>query len=1160
MLFLLQQVKENARYWLFLMLLVMRFSTMAQTSEEKWIVTQKGEIGLAEVFRSIKQQTGLTVFYSNGLLNDQEKVSLNGEKVKLDDLLTTILKEKNISWTYRKQVIVLQKKSASHSGNDISDANSPATALIEVTGKVANETGAAVPGASVLEKGTRKGVSAGDDGQFVLKVKPGTVLMVSATGFQKKEVAVTGNSVSIELIPEVQALADVVVTTGVGGAASKRKVAISVQTVGADKLPAVPNASIDQALVGKIAGASINSTSGNPGAPVSIQLRGPNTVQNGSQPMVLIDGVEMGASALNTMDLSTVDHIEVVQGAAAATIYGAQGANGVINVFTKKGKSGATHIEFSSRMSWDSYLNTGNLHQPTTHSFQTDANGDIVMLNSAGQPVPLAKDQYGLWGNPIYLSGTNDQFNKPYKDNTQYYDHFKQLFRTAQTINNSLTVSGGKEKSDYALTVSRTSQESVVDGKFTRTNFTSNMGFELFKNFRIRSINQLAYTNNTTGNTQISAALYTYPFADLDMLDVEGNPTYKYGGAGVNSTNPFYFQKYQHFELQKLDIIPSINLNYKLPRFVEFDYKYSINISRGDSTRTAENQTLNKTSLLNKSTWYAGQEGITGGIYNQISRMTTQNSLFTTSIKLDLDKDFHTKLPIVSTTTAAYDWRKRTFNLTANQYTGLPLYAANANQASTKSVVGVYQDLFTTFGYFINERLEWGEIAGISGGFRSDYSSTFGDSKKPQTFPRGDAYFRPSALNFWKWSEWWPESKVRFAYGEAGIQPGVFDRMLSLNNVNFDNGPGIYNPTRIANPALTVERSSETEIGMDLTFRPAKGNWFSLINFSGTWWQRKSKDVIWILPVPISSGATEIKNNALAMSSKGTEFSLDMNMYKSKLFTWNFLTTFGQYTTHIDDIYGIATQLPLKWPNAANFSLIEGQPIGALYGYKILRSIDQTDPSGNPYIAKTLQGNYEIVNGFVTDKSTKRVVFTSDKQYIGTTAPKFNISFTNTFTYKDYLACSFQLDWVSGQHNYNQTKEWMYSDGLHSDFANPVTINGQTGAWAAFYRSIYDGGETNGTKDYFLENASYLRLRNVSLSFNLAKVIKIPFTNKLQLMVSGRNLWTKTSYTGMDPEANLNTTGGGPVSGSQTTVLKGLDYFAFPNTKSVQVGLSIGIN
>ena len=1159
MLFLLQQVKENARYWLILPMLAMCLSTMAQKGEEKWIVTQRGETGLADIFKLIKQQTGLIVFYSNGMLNDQEKVELTGEKVKLDDLLTTIFKEKNITWTYRKQVIVLQKKTLVHSTASTNE-NIPAAAIIEVTGKVENENGTGVSGASVIEKDTKKGVSAADDGSFKLKVKPGTVLLVSATGFQTSEVAVTTNSLKITLLPDIKALSDVVVSTGVGGAASKRKVAISVQTVGADKLPAVANASIDQALVGKIAGASINTTSGNPGAPVSIQLRGPNTVQNGSQPMVLIDGVEMGASALNTIDLSTVDHVEVVQGAAAATIYGAQGANGVINVFTKKGKSGATHIEFSSRMGWDAYLNTGNLHQPTTHSFQTDANGDIVMLNSANQPVQLAKDAYGLWGNPIYLSGANDQFNKPYQNNTQYYDHFKQLFRTAQTINNSLTVSGGKEKSDYALTISRMSQESVVDGKYTRTNFTSNMGFELFKNFKIRSITQLAYTNNTTGNTQINAILYTYPFADLHMLDVDGNPTYKYGGAGVNSTNPFYFQKYQHFDLQKMDVIPSINLNYKLPRFVEFDYKYSINVSRGDSTRTADNQTLNKTSMLNKSTWYAGQEGVTGGIYNQISRMVTQNSLFTTSLKLDLEKDFNLKLPIVSTTTAAYDWRKRTFNVTANQYAGLPLYAANANQASSKSVVGMYQDVFTTFGYFINERLEWGDIAGMSGGFRSDYSSTFGDSKKPQVFPRGDAYFRPAALDFWKWSDWWPEAKLRVAYGEAGIQPGVFDRMLSLNSINFDNGPGIYNPTRIANPALTVERSSETEAGMDLTFRPGKGAWLSQVNFSATWWQRKSKDVIWILPVPLSSGASEIRNNALAMSSKGSEFSLDINVWKSKSLTWNFLTTFGQYTTHIDDIYGIATQLPLKWPNAANFSLIEGQPIGALYGYKILRSITQTDPSGKAYIADNLQGNYEIVNGFVTDKTTKRVVFTTDKQYIGTTAPKFNMSFTHTFTYKDYLNVSFQLDWVSGQHNYNQTKEWMYSDGLHSDFANPVTINGQTGAWAAFYRSIYDGGETNGTKDYFLENASYLRLRNVSLSFNLAKVIKIPFTNKVQLMVSGRNLWTKTKYTGMDPEANMNTSGGGPVSGSQTTVLKGLDYFAFPNTKSVQVGLNIGIN
>jgi hypothetical protein len=136
----------------------------------------------------------------------------------------------------------------------------------------------------------------------------------------------------------------------------------------------------------------------------------------------------------------------------------------------------------------------------------------------------------------------------------------------------------------------------------------------------------------------------------------------------------------------------------------------------------------------------------------------------------------------------------------------------------------------------------------------------------------------------------------------------------------------------------------------------------------------------------------------------------------------------------------------------------------------------------------------------------------------------------------------------------------MYSEGLHGDFDKPVTINGQTGAWVAYYRSFYDASESNGTKDYFLENSSFLRLRNISVSLDFAKLFKVPFTDKLQLFMSGRNLFTISKYTGMDPEANENTTGGGSTSSTQTSVQRGLDYFSFPNTKSIQVGLNIGIN
>ena len=1026
---------------------------------------------------------------------------------------------------------------------------------LTITGKVIDEKGDPISGASVQVKGTRTGVNTDASGAFSVKAASGATLVVTSVGYEAKSVPAS-NNLTVRLATESKFLSEVVVT-GTGSSVSKRKLAIAVQSISSDKLPSTPTASIDQALVGKIAGAQVTSVSGNPGAPVSIQLRGVNTIQSGSSPMVLVDGVEMGASALNTIDLNSVEKVEVVQGAAAATVYGAQGANGVIQIFTKKGRAGKTQVQFSSRASQDEYINLGGVHQPINHSFQVDASGNVVMKNAAGALVPLAQDQYGYWGNPFWLAGPNDKNDKPYTGNVQYYDHIAQLFKKAMTTNQNISIAGAKDKVDYAINLSQLNQESIIDGGLKRTNLTANIGVELFKDFKIRSINQLVYTESTIGNTAVSSALYTYPFADFMWKDKDGNSTRKMGGAGANSSNPEYYKQYLSYMSKTVDLIPSINANYKVNKFLDLDYKFSINQFNNDYGRTAANQSTNISSAKFNS--YTG-EGLKGGIYNSISRYTTQNSLGTANLKFDLANDFGFKLPIVSTTTAAYDYRKKKYTSTANSYTGLPLYPANANQAETKMVLDVYDDLFTTFGYFVNQRFDYGDFGGISAGVRSDYSSTFGDTKKAQTFPRGDAYLRVSSFKFWdKVSSWFNDFKIRGAFGEAGIQPGVFDRIITLNNVNFDNGPAFYNASRVANPMLTVERSRETEIGFDMNFKPSKTNWFSNINLVGTVWSRKGTDVIWVVPLPISSGASEIKTNAVDLSSKGYELSLEASVYNSKNFTWNLSSVYGSSKSYTDAIYG-ATDIPLVWGSAATYTLRPGEQMGTIYGYKALTAIDQKDAAGALYIAAANAGKYEIVDGRVVETASRKVQFTPEKHVLGNTTPAFNMSFTNSFTYKDFLSLSMQVDVVGGAKQYNQTKEWMYSEGLHHDFDKSVTIGGVSAPYTAYYKSFYDASESNGTKDYFLEDASFVRLRNVALSFDAAKFWKVPFTNKLQIVFSGRNLMTLTKYSGMDPEANQNTTGAGSTGTTQTTVQKGLDYWSFPNTKSYQIGINIGIN
>src|SRR6185503_6069940 len=282
----------------------------------------------------------------------------------------------------------------------------------EVSGKVADANGSPVPNASVREKGTRNGTTANASGAFTIKVKNNATLIISAIGFETQEIAATAN-LSVSLVTDVKGMSEVVVT-GTGVATAKRKLAIAVESISAEKLPAAPTASIDQALVGKIAGAQISSVNGNPGQPTNILLRGINTLRSGTYPMILLDGIEVKATDFNSLDVNSIERIEVIQGAAAATMYGAQGANGVIQLFSKKGRNGKLNIDISSSIAQNSLLNVGDLHKARFHSLETNANNEV--LGGNGQPLVFDPDLSHYEQNVIWNS------LDPNNSNTKLYN------------------------------------------------------------------------------------------------------------------------------------------------------------------------------------------------------------------------------------------------------------------------------------------------------------------------------------------------------------------------------------------------------------------------------------------------------------------------------------------------------------------------------------------------------------------------------------------------------------------------------------------------------------------------------------------------------------------------------------------------------------------
>jgi TonB-linked SusC/RagA family outer membrane protein len=1042
-----------------------------------------------------------------------------------------------------------------------------------VTGTVMDDKGSPIPSASIVEKGTRNGATAGTDGNFSIKVKTGAALVISAVGYEDRQVAASGSKMIIQLTSDVKSLSEVVVT-GTGVATSKKKLGISVESITADKLPQAPTSSISQALVGKVAGAQISTIDGTPGARVNILLRGVNSLRGGTSPMILIDGLEVRATDLGALDLNNVERIEVVEGAASSTLYGAQGANGAIQIFTKRGKIGQPTIDFSTSYGSGSYINNGNVHQAYTHGFKTDAAGNVVDANN----VIIAIKPDGTYTPGVNINGVTQgalvwlntnpytDGSKPYNMNLKFYDHWAQTFKSAQNVNASLSIAGAANKLDYALTFSHTRQESNIinNGELKRTNFTANIGAELFKGFRVRSSTQLVYSKNnfnpyfTSGPNRLFSVQNTSPFFDFEWKDANGNYPYALNASpvSVNAYNPNYYTQYSYGTDEIIDLIQNFQASYKVNRFLDLDVKYGINYEKEDVNQVYKNQSQN-INAVSRGTFIGGFTSNAGGVSNGAYNTTFQNALTTATLNLDLQKDFNLKLPITSTTYVGYDYRKNVSKSYVSSGDGLQLYPIySVTQTNTRNVSTDNVTPFVTFGTFINEAIDYAGIAGIKGGLRSDYSSAFGAGSEPQTFYNGNAYFRLSQLKFWNaLSGFMPEFKLRGGYGEAGIQPGAFNRYVTLSTRNIGNNLAFFTPNVQSNPNLQVEVSKESEIGLDITFKLGHGSWLSSATLNSTYWKRTSEDVIYTVDAPPSSGGGGFLTNAFSLKSNGYTFALNLAVAKTRDFSWDFTANFNHQTSEIGSISTGQEIVVTSGAGYGNYVLRPGSKIGQLYGLKTFRSVEQTRQDGTAYIDKANYGKYQLVNGTLVDTATKGIMFTNENYAFGDPNPKFNMSFINYISFKG-LMLNFQFDWVYGSHLYNQTKEWMYRDGIHGDWGEKITINGQTGAWANYYTSAYAdqwgsiNGARNAVKDYFYEDASFVRLRNIALSYDFAGLLKVKAVKKLQLVLTGRNLWTITKYTGFDPEVSSGTVNSG--------FDRGVDYASTPNLKTYQVGINVG--
>src|SRR5438477_2790222 len=596
----------------------------------------------------------------------------------------------------------------------------------QVTGKVTDENGLPLSSISVHVKNSRIGISTKIDGTFSLNVPENATLVFTGVGYLPKEISVAGQSaVNVSLAIDAVSMHEVVVT-GTGVATEKKKLSIDVASVSNKDFSTSAILSIDQALVGKIAGAQIQSPSGEPGQKANIILRGVNSLGS-TNPIILVDGVQV--TDINGLDIANVEKVEVAKGPAAGMLYGAQGANGVIQIFTKKGtKNRRASISLNSKVSIDNAI-LGNDLVATKHHYKTDAQGNILDQNGN----TLVPDANGQWPDPAEEDfNTNFELtnDKAYPATLPLYNHLKQAYRQAVSYNNSLNIAGGGEKSDYSFTFSRLDQQSVLSNKFTRMNLSSNLGFDLFKGLTFRNTTQTIFQNENllSGTYNVTDRILFNP--DVLFLGTNNNRfellnsfpwiNFKstYPGSDLivvrprdeNQLNVLSEPDWHERNGKNTRIINNANLNYKFPKFVELDYKYGLEYWVSEFNDFYKNQETAPQVAV--AFWGPSPKG---SLRRDYAKSIYQNSLATFYFRTDFQQDFKIKLPIKTSTQVSYDYRKLDYTSFFSQGLNLPQYPPFIISNAEQKVSGDGSFEYLTFGYLVNQTVDFGNLFGLTG-------------------------------------------------------------------------------------------------------------------------------------------------------------------------------------------------------------------------------------------------------------------------------------------------------------------------------------------------------------------------------------------------------------------------------------------------------------
>ena len=952
----------------------------------------------------------------------------------------------------------------------------------KISGTVTDENNVGMPGVTIAKKGSTAGTNSDANGKFSIEVNAGDVLVFSFVGYKNQEIKIGAQSIlNVQLAPDNKALEEVVVT----GYGVQKKVDFlgSATSIKAATIQEMPVTSVESAMQGRMTGVQVQQSSGQPGAGISIRVRGVTSIAGGNEPLFVIDGVPQynndnrAMNGMASFNANDIESIEVLKDASATAIYGSRGANGVVQIITKSGKAGKNQVSYESAYT----------HQQVQKKLN---------LMTGVQMLDFFKQYYTNSGLAIPAEISNAK-----NAETNWQD---QVMRTALQQNHTLSFSGGTDKTQYYVSGNYLTQPGIIVGSdFYRGSLRFNLTTKVNERVSLRTYMTTSKTvsngfsssdNSPTrymGKNGVGAMVMASPTTPVYNPDGSyGNPR-PFSFSGIDVENPMAFTR------------ESLDRN-TVMRF-QGGMDFNVTLAKG----------LINTTRLGVDYFNARADLYFPIVLAQLSSGVGIGQLSTTAATNMVAEDFleykkmFGKLSFEGIAgVSVQSSTSEIIQLLGSKYISddLKNYSFSAAGSVSKPVTDIIENrLISAFGRL---RLSYMDRYLFSASLRQDGSSVFSKNKKYAVFPSVGFAWRASEETFIKDLPSISNMKVRGSWGQSGntaIQP--YQSLLLGNIINTAQGAGSglavgLSPT-LPNDNLTWETTTQSNVGLDLGFLNER------YRLTLDYYIKNTTSLLATVQLPPSAGYNTIIDNVGEVENKGFEVDLGTDILTTKDLRW---TVDANLSINKNKVVATKNNLPLS---SGNSRVIPGDPLSAFYGPKF-------------------NGFNEVGDQTFVDVNKDGIINGLDNMMIGSPYPTSIIGLTSSLRYKSF---NFTMTWSSVQGN-------SIDNQLYFTAATPNPGYNRIADIYKYYPKP-KASDIQRRSDLFIEDGSYVRLRNIRLDYRLPSS---KYYRSANIYLSGQNLLTFTNYKGYDPEVNA-------FSGN--SLQQGVDNGAYPGSKTITLGLSV---